>query len=310
MAEAVRFKSGGVRCAGDLYLPDDRNASERRPALVLGHGFGGTKAGLVEQADFFRRAGYVALAIDYRFFGQSEGEPRAQLFPLEQVEDLRNAITYLQQRDEVDAERIGLWGTSFGGAVVIYAAAVDRRARATVAQVPVVNGRRWMQALRTAGDWDALLDRLEADRIQRYASGRSAYVPSGGTDADAAMPTSRAELPRLQAQAQRRGAAAEVARELTLESVERVIEFFPENVIDLIGPRALSIVTTAKWDVVHLLDQIQDAYKRANEPKELVLLPYEQYDFYSEPGRSVALESALAWFRRHLPVQAPQPAGR
>ncbi len=307
--ENVWFKSGGLRCAGDLYVPEDYEPGKPRPGLVLGHGFGGYKKGLVAQAEFFQRAGYVVLGIDYRYFGDSEGEPRGQLFPLEQVEDFRNAITYLQRRDEVDPERIGLWGTSFGGAVVIYTAAVDRRVKATVAQVPVVNGRRWMQALRSAGDWDALLDRLDADRIQRYESGQSAYVPHSGTAPEAAMPTSQAEVPRLQRRAEQLGGpVVEFERKLTLESVEKVIEFFPDNVIHLIGPRSLRIVTTAQWDVVHLLEQIQEVYRRANEPKELVLLPFEQYDFYSEPGRTAALESALECFRRYLPVKQPASA--
>lgn len=306
MTESITFKSRGLRCAGDLYLPDGARAGAALPGLVLGHGFGGSKEGLVDHAEYFQRAGYVVLAIDYRYFGESEGEPRGQLFPLEQVEDFRNAITTLQKRAEVDPEQIGIWGTSFGGGIVIYTAAVDRRVKATVSQVPIVNGRLWMQALRPEGDWDALLGRLDADRIQRYEGGASAYVPHSGTALNAAMPTSQSEVPRLEKLVEDLGGpVAGFERKITLESVERIIEFFPEHLIHLIGPRALRIVTTAKWDVLHPLEQIQAAYKRANEPKELVLLPLAQYDPYFEPGRSIALESGLECFQRYLPVQAP-----
>ena len=159
-SEKVTFRSEGVRCAADLYLPEGHARSLPRPGLVMGHGFSIVREALVEQARYLVKAGYVALAIDYRTFGESEGEPRGQLFPLNEVEDFRNGISYLQGREEVSPERIGIWGTSFGGAVVIYTAAVDRRVKAVVAQVPVVNGRRWMQALRTSEQWLDLLDRL------------------------------------------------------------------------------------------------------------------------------------------------------
>ena len=128
--ENVWVPSGGVRVAGELGLPDGLSPEERRPGLVLGHGFGVVKQSLATEAEFFRRAGYVVLAIDYRTFGASEGEPRGQLFPLNQVEDFRNAVSYLQHRPEVDPDRIGIWGASFGGAVVIWTAAVDRRVKA------------------------------------------------------------------------------------------------------------------------------------------------------------------------------------
>ena len=105
--QKVKFKSGGLNCAGDLYLPDERRDG-RRPALVIGHGFSFVKEALVEEGGYFSRAGYVTLAIDYRSFGESEGEPRGQLFPLNEVEDYRNAISYLQTRDEVDPQRIGI----------------------------------------------------------------------------------------------------------------------------------------------------------------------------------------------------------
>jgi len=116
--EKVKFKSGGIHCAGDLYIPDGGRSVSRGPAVVMGHGFSFVKEALVEDAAYLQRAGYVVLAIDYRTFGESEGEPRGQLFPLNESEDYRNAISYLETRDEVDPARIGIWGTSFGGAMV------------------------------------------------------------------------------------------------------------------------------------------------------------------------------------------------
>ena len=107
--EAVTFPSEGTTCAGDLYILHD-GVEAPRPGIVLGHGFGSVKEKLVEQGNFFAQAGYAALAIDYRTFGLSEGEPRGQLFPLQEVEDFRNGISYLQTRPEVQPDRIALWG--------------------------------------------------------------------------------------------------------------------------------------------------------------------------------------------------------
>jgi acetyl esterase/lipase len=197
------------------------------------------KEALVEEGGYFSRAGYATLAIDYRTFGESEGEPRGQLFPLNEVEDYRNAISYLQTRDEVDPERIGIWGTSFGGAVVIYTAAFERRAKAVVAQVPVVNGLNWMRALRTSAQWLELLDRLDEDRMRRFKSGEGARVPvtgRGDKGEFCAMPSDEQIVGFLK---DARNDLKTWRPDLVLESVERIIEFFPENVIHRIAPRPL-----------------------------------------------------------------------
>jgi cephalosporin-C deacetylase-like acetyl esterase len=74
------------------------------------------------------------------------------------VEDFRNAISWIQARDDVDPERIGLWGASFAGALVSYTAAVDRRVKATVAMVPVTDGYEWMRLLRSREYFEELLE--------------------------------------------------------------------------------------------------------------------------------------------------------
>ena len=158
---------------------------------------------------------------------------------------------------------------------MILAAAVDRRVKAVVSEVPVVNGQRWMQALYTSAGWEALLDRLEADRERRYETGASERVPpTQRLGPEGIIPMNPRTMAFFDAYAQTTDEPLLVAEpEITLESIEKVIEFNPESVIHQIGPRPLTIVTTGGWDVIHLLDQIQDAYKKANEPKRLVLIP-------------------------------------
>jgi len=299
-AQRIRFKSGGIHCAGDLYLPADHKPGTRHPALVIGHGFSIVKEALVEEGGYFSRAGYVTLAIDYRTFGESEGEPRGQLFPLNEVEDFRNAISYVQTHDEVDPQRIGIWGTSFGGAVVIYTAAFDRRAKAVVAQVPVVNGRNWMKLLRTSAQWLELLDRLDEDRIRRFRAGEGVRVPvtgRGDRGEFCAMPSDEQICSFFE---QARGSLRTWRPDLTLESVEKIIEFFPENVIHLIAPRPICIVTSSGYDMVHPIDTIEEAYRKAGEPRKLVLLPCDQLGAYSEPGRGIAMKAAIEWFDKYV----------
>ncbi len=296
--EKVEFASGDGRCAGDLYLPDAAVAN--RAGVVLGHGFSLVKEALVEHGRRFADAGLVALAIDYRSFGESPGEPRGQLFPLNLVEDFRSAISFLEGRPDVDTERIGIWGTSFGGATVIYTAGVDLRAKAVVAQVPVVNARRWMQSLRTSDQWIELQARLVEDRRERFRTGSGARVRVAGLGAEGefcAMPVDRQLMSFLEE------AEKELKTwrpDLVLESMEKIIEFNPESVIHQIAPRPLLMIATTGYDMIHPIDQVLGAYEKALEPKRLTLLPYEQTGLYSEPGFSESITEAIAWFEEYL----------
>src|SRR5260370_40618557 len=112
----VNFFSEGARLEGDLLLPPDLKPGERRPTIVLCHGFTGVRSFFLEDyAKVFVSAGFVALIFDYRGWGGSEGE-KWRLVPLEQVDDIRNAISFLEAQPMVEPERLGLWGTSYGGA--------------------------------------------------------------------------------------------------------------------------------------------------------------------------------------------------
>ena len=112
--EQVMFRSGQVRCAGDLYLPDGIEDLAPAPAVVMGHSVTMVKEALAPHAEYLVRAGFVVLAIDYRTIGSSEGQPRCQWLPTQQVADMRAGLSYLRTRSEVDPDRIGLWGHSTG----------------------------------------------------------------------------------------------------------------------------------------------------------------------------------------------------
>jgi uncharacterized protein len=138
--EDVRFRSGSDDCAAWLFRPAESDGAAL-PCVVLGHGLGLVRgAGLAGYAEHFAQAGMVTLAFDYRYFGDSGGAPRGLLDIRRQREDWRAAVEYVRGLDMVDADRIALWGTSFGGGHVIAVAARDPRIAAVVAQCPFTDG--------------------------------------------------------------------------------------------------------------------------------------------------------------------------
>ena len=138
--EVVSFIVDDASIRGWLYLPEA--ASAPVPCIVMAHGLGGTlEMGLDQYARRFQAAGFAVLAFDYRCFGASGGEPRQLIWIPHQLEDLNAAIGYARGRPEIDADRIGLWGTSLGGGHVLVAAAQDYRIVCVVAQCPGLDGR-------------------------------------------------------------------------------------------------------------------------------------------------------------------------
>ena len=121
MRQDVEFDAEGVTLRGWLYTPD--GAGGPAPTVVMAHGFSAVKEMYLDRfAEAFASAGLAALVFDNRNFGASDGEPRQEIDPWAQVRDYRHAITYAETRDEVDAGRIGIWGSSYsGGHVLVWA---------------------------------------------------------------------------------------------------------------------------------------------------------------------------------------------
>ena len=133
METRIQFESDGLKLEGIVNIPDGLKQGEKRPAILVLHGFGSNKESpsCIWPAREFANWGYVTLRFDMRSCGDSEGE-RNHINCLEQVEDTKNAITFMQGLDEVDAGRIGLIGSSFGAAVTVYTAGVDERVGAAI----------------------------------------------------------------------------------------------------------------------------------------------------------------------------------
>ncbi len=292
MRHDITFISQQLRCSAWLYVPDDLSADRKAPAIVMAHGFSCVKEQSLESfALRFAAAGFIVLLFDYRFFGQSEGEPRCQLFPLEQIEDYRNAITWLSDHPQVDPERIGAWGTSFSGGLMFHLAVFDRRIKATVAQVPSVlnydNGPRDPER-------DELLIQ---DRVARYRTGVVNYLKVVAPEGEPCILSGQESYDAFMAMS---GNAPTWRNEVTVESLEKIREFDPTRYIHLIAPTPLLIIA-AEHDYLIPAALITEAYERAAEPKEMLLLPCRHFDVYgTDPWFSQAVNAAIEWFKKYL----------
>jgi hypothetical protein len=290
MERRVEYYSQGARISGVLYTPDDAPVGKRLPAVVLCHGFTGIKELILpDYARRFAAAGYAALAFDYRGFGESESE-RGRLIPLEQVADIRNSITFLETLDEIDPQRIGLWGTSFGGANVIYVGGIDGRAKCVVAQVGFGDGGRMLS--RATPEQRALVEQIiAADRHQRVLTGRGAkidpFLVLSDPDSVAFFSEAMKQLPQLKT-------------EITLETAEATLEYRPEEVAGRIAPRALLLIA-AEGDETTPADEFRSVHERAREPKKLVVIEgIRHYQIYSGDGFERSVRETLDWFERYL----------
>jgi fermentation-respiration switch protein FrsA (DUF1100 family) len=239
----------------------------------------------------------VALVFDYRYFGDSEGEPRGRLFPTEQQEDYRNAISWVGRRPEVDSERIGVWGSSYSGAHVLHLAAFDRRIRCAVSQVPLVDGWANAQRLMRPDVFAGFHEMLAQDRLSRYEGAESVKVPVVAPEGEpSALPTPESFEWFTETG---RSIAPNWLNEVSLESMEKFLEYSPAANIHRISPTPLLMVVAGN-DTLTPTDLAVAAYERALQPKSLVITSGAHFDAYTEPGLSETAIPAVQWFERHL----------
>ncbi len=179
--ETVFFESEGAQVAGTLYLPEDYQADQTYPAVVIGGSLTAVKELMGarygrEMAD----RGIIALAIDYRNFGESGGQARQFDDPNEKAKDLSAAVTYLLSREDTTETSVGLLGICASGGAVLYAAANDARigAVATVAgwfsepsiTPALYGGEEAVAELRSRGEaaWDAFDKTGQVEMILAY----------------------------------------------------------------------------------------------------------------------------------------------
>ena len=297
MRRDVEFNAEGTLLRGWHYLPD--GVTGPAPTIVMAHGFSAVKEMYLDAyAEVFAAAGLGALVFDNRNFGASEGEPRQEIDPWAQVRDYRHAITYARTLPEVDRDRIGVWGSSYSGGHVLVVGAIDRRVRCIVSQVPLISGYRNILRLVRADFLAPTRALLDEDREARFAGKPPAMIPVVAPDplAQSALPTADS-WQWFSATAQRRAPAWR--NEVTLRTVEMLMEYEPGTYIERISPTPLLLIVAA-GDHLAVADEAFAAYNRALEPKKLVVLPGGHFDAYVDEGFTQASGAARDWFVHHL----------
>lgn len=296
MRRDVEFKDGnGVTLRGWHYLPDTRKGPV--PTVVMAHGFSGTKEIFLDRyAALFAQSGIATLLYDHRNFGASDGQPRQEIDPWQQIQGYRDAISFVQTLPETDAERIGIFGSSYSGGHVLAVAAMDRRVKCAVSQVPLVDGPRNAQRLIPAPQMKGMRAMFEADRRARYGGAPPERLPVTAPDGQPCA------LPGEDGYEFFVKVAAPYAKtwinEVTLRSVEMFTEYNPGAYLELISPTPLLMIVELE-DHLALAELALEGYERARHPKKLIALPGGHFDAYIRHFEQAA-GGARDWFLEHL----------
>jgi uncharacterized protein len=295
MRKPIEFYSEGVKLDGDLFLPDDLKEGETRAGVVLCHGYTGVKdLYLPDNAAVLNEAGYVVLTFDYKGWGKSEGA-RSRLAPFSRMADVLAAVTFLGIQGEVDKSQIGIYGTSYGCATVVYAAAIDERVKCTVGVIGMGHGRRWMRSVRRPDEWVDLLERSDKDRENAVLTGESEMVARE----EVLLPDRQSAALAAAARAGNPNAVGKIP----LEFIEETLQFHPEWVVDKISPRPLLLIAAGDDRLVPPED-CQSLFDKALEPKKLVTVPgYGHYEMYVKPAFDVVMDETMAWFDEYMPAR-------
>jgi fermentation-respiration switch protein FrsA (DUF1100 family) len=296
MRTDIAFKTtDGTTLRGWHYLPDGPG---KYPTIVMAHGFSAVKEMYLDKfAETFAKAGLASVVFDNRNFGASGGEPRQEIDPWLQVRDYSDAVTFAQSLAQTDAERIGVWGSSYSGGHVLVVAAIDRRVKCVVSQVPLVSGWHGFRRIVRADVIASLNSMLQADRASRAAGHPPGMLPVVASDptAPSALPTADSYKWFTETAAAR---APSWRNEVTLRTVEYGFGYEPGAYISLISPTPLMLIVAIK-DHLAVSDLAIAAYERAYEPKRLVLLAGGHFEAYVEDFEQSA-GPASEWFRTHL----------
>ncbi|MCD9624113.1 alpha/beta hydrolase [Rhabdothermincola salaria] len=286
----------GTVLRGWLYLPATA-ADGPVPGVVMTHGFSATRRmGLAGFAEAFAATGLAVLVYDHRNLGDSDGEPRGELDPWAQMLDMRVALGWLADRAEVDADRLGLWGSSFSAGEALCVAAVDRRVRAVVANVPFAG-------IGDAADLDPEVARARFEGIRAALEGTVSpaveVTPEGpvvrepGSDVPGFLDDADSAEWFLG-----RGPDAGWANRFTMRYATDVV-FDPAVCAPrLDGTPVLMVVATD--DRVAATAVALDTYERASEPKQLEMVEGHHFCAYDGPQHQRAAAVTADFLGRHL----------
>lgn len=292
---------GGVTLRGWLHLPDDDVGPF--PGVVMAPGFSATRdMALDGYAEAFAAVGLAVLLYDHRNLGASDGEPRQHINPWAQTRDYRRALDWLGARPEVDAQRLGAWGSSYSGGEVVVLAAADRRVKAAVANVPFAG----LPDVEYGDDVDERARAVIAEVLDESGAGLAdhtsdllgpfAVVAEDGTELPPFLPDPHAvdwfcDLGRRPGSRWR--------NEVTIGGIRSDPKWDPGVCVHAVSPTPLLMVVALEDALADTAITIA-AHDRAGEPKSLVTIPGHHFEPYAGDAMHVAIGAATDWFLRWL----------
>ena len=286
MEEAVAFKSDGLTIRGVMTFPQTP-AKGPRPAIIILHGFGGHKNGVQQQWShkFFSGLGYITLRIDFRGCGESEGK-RGAINPQGMVRDAIAAVDFLSSRADVDAKRIVLSGTSYGGTVAVYAAGVCERIAGVISQGGWANGEDMFRRIHST--------------LERWAKFSKLLVQARAVDR-AAAPVTAPRFEIIWIPDRLRQAIDKLSiMDFAIETICDTLDFNAGDVAAAIAPRPLLIIHSARDEVI-TADGSMDIFVKAGYHGDLhILTGVDHFMFEEEDGRVASI--VRNWLAKAVPV--------
>ncbi len=292
--------------AADLYLPADLDSSKSYPAVVCAHPIGSCKdqtAGNI-YASRLADEGYVAIAFDASFQGESGGTPRRIEDPAQRVEDFRRVVDHLVTLPYVDADRIGVLGVCGGGGYTLNAAMTEKRFKAVVSVTGVNYGRMLRE---TAAAQGGVLEALRGIGAQRTAEARGAgTVVNGMLPPDAETAKQLGDIDIMEAYDYYRTPRGESANGCVLfEAAHGAagLGWDAFHLAEVLLDQPLLVVIGDKVGAFGAYRDGHEIYRRAASAKKelLELKGVSHYDLYDRPnGAGKALERIIPFFAENL----------
>ncbi|NWB48869.1 alpha/beta hydrolase [Pseudomonas gingeri] len=302
--EKVTFKNQyGMKVSGNLFTLKSLNPQSKNAAIIVGPPMGAVKEQSANlYATKMAEQGFVTLSLDLSFWGESEGTPRQAVSPDIYAEDFSAAVDFLGTRPTVDRQRIGVIGICGSGSFVISAAKIDPRLKA-IATVSMYDmgaaNRNGLKHAVTLEQRQQIILEAAQQRDAEFWGGEVRYT--GGTPLKLTgnavgdefydfYRTPRGEVTPI-------GASPQTTTMPTLTSNVKFMNFYPFNDIESISPRPLLFIAGAQ---AHSREFSEDAYKRAAEPKELLIIPEAGHVDLYDRVNLIPFAKLTAFFNRHL----------
>lgn len=297
----VNFKSNNLNVVANMYFPENFDENNQYPAIVVNHPAGGVKeqtAGLY--AERLATLGYVTMAYDASYQGESEGQPHNLENPSSRVEDVRAAVDYFNTLDFIDDSRIGALGICAGGGYTIKAAQTEKRIKAVVGISAADIGQNFRKGWTGNQDEKDINPLLEQVAEQRKAEANGApqklvgFVPEEPTeDMDQETKDGWEYYRTPRAQHERS------INQFPFISFDRINEFTAFDLVDKLLTQPVLFIAGSEAGT---LWQSENAYERALEPKDIHIVEgANHFDMYDkEPFVTEAVEKMNSFYGQYL----------